>query len=241
VQTHLRNGEGDEFVALSDARDSPTEKDEVIRLAAESARQYLEAHPPRELLIKNCTPVLLRAAHVLPGNHTLELIVDDLLRYVFHNINTVEIPEIIEIRDLFDYAPTVWPAQREQCIASLAGLFNAQMPFPAGYSEYWKEFLDHADQLTATVKATLCENIEGKYNANTTAQTAAALQMLAEATQHTGHSAWVATPPVLIAISKHITFDGSEEDRSRLSVLRFFHDSLASRARRGSPQPSSSL
>ncbi len=226
VQNNLRKGESKEFLELLTAAKSPSEQEEIIRIATDLARRWRDA--PRHVFLKNCVSVLLKAANAVPGNRLLELTVSDLLGYVSSSNKPVDLAEVIPIPDLFNFAPTtVQTGQKEQCLEHLADLFAPGVSFGKNHLQYWKQFLDHCDQITAGMRSKFRGYIEARYAPNE----AEALQMLFETTQRKTDVSWAIGSSILTAIGARVTFAGDEIDRQRLEVLVKFQSCMADAAR----------
>jgi hypothetical protein len=225
VQDNLRKGEAKEFLELLTAAKSPTEQEEIIRIATDLVRPWLEA--PRDVFVKNSVSVLLKAADTVPGNRLLELIVSDLLRHVSASTKPVDLAEVISLPDIFKFSPTIQTGQKERCLERLADLFEPSVTFGKNHPQYWKQFLDHDDQLTSEMRSKLRGYIEARYSSNE----GEAVQLLFEASQRKTDTSWTIQPSVLAAIAAKLTFAGDELDRQRTDVMTKFQSQMADTAR----------
>lgn len=220
VQNNLRKGEAKEFLELFTAAKSPAEQEEITRIATDLARRWLDA--PRDVFVKNSVSVLLKAANTVPGNRLLELTVSDLLGHVSSSTKPVDLAEVIPLPDLFKFAPTIQTGQKEQCLERLADLFEPATSFGKNHPQYWKQFLDHDNQLTSEMRSKLQGYIEARYASSE----GEALQMLFEASQRKTDTSWTTRPSVLATIAVKLTFANDETDRQRQEVLIKFQSQM---------------
>lgn len=220
VQNNLRKGEAKEFLELFSAAKSPAEQEEIIRIATDLARRWLDA--PRDVFVKNSVSVLLKAANTAPGNRLLELTVSDLLGHVSSSTKPVDLAEVIALPDIFKFAPTIQTDQKEHCLERLADLFAPATPFGKNHPQFWEQFLDHADQLSSEMRSKLQGYIDTRYSSNENE----ALQMLFEASQRKNDTSWTTKPSVLATIAGKLTFANDQTDRQRQGVLIKFQSQM---------------
>ncbi len=232
VQNSLRAGEAKAFLDLLAAAKSPSEKEEIVRVATDQARHWLEAVPPREVFLKNSVSVLLRAAGQVTGFRLLELMVSRLLEFASSETKAIELAEVVPLPDLFAFSPTISTIQKERCLEKIASVFDSGVPFGKNHLQYWRQFLDHEDQLPATLRSYLAAKLEARYQSNESE----ALQLLFEASQRMGGRVnsqieWAASPSVLATVASKVTLLGDEVDQLRISVLKGFKFKLGEEAR----------
>jgi hypothetical protein len=227
VQNNLRKGESKEFLGLLAAAKSPSEQEDIVRIATDQTRRWREAHPPREIFLKNSASVLLKAAGATAGSRTLDLAVSDLLEYVMGRAKTNDLAEIISLPDLFAFSPTINTGQKEKCLEEISKLFDPTVPLGKNYLQYWGQFLDHESQLSANLRSTLVSFLDARYARDEID----ALQLLFEASKRRPNAsdstlAWVASPSTLTLVAGKLTFQKDELDAQRTSVLTKFQTQM---------------
>jgi hypothetical protein len=222
VDGHLRKGEAEKFVDLLKQTPEGSGREEIIRMAADLARHWLDATPPRDVFLRNATPVLLKAANALRGNRRLDLLVSDLLGHLSSSEKPLDIAEVVDPDDLFAFEPSVPTSQKASCIERLVSVFHPSVPSSRNQIGYWKQFLSHQGQLTASLRTTLREYIESRY-AGALPET---LQLLFEAAQRKPVPGWVVGDGVLRAVAAQVSFLDDEVDRQRVVVLERFQAQL---------------
>lgn len=217
VQDQLRKGDAKGFLELLRSAKSEIEQEEILRIATDLARRWLDA--PRDVFLKNAASVLLKAANEVPGNRHLELTVSDLLEYLSKG-KPGELAEVITLPDLFAFEPSVQTTPKEQCLARLVEVFEPSTAITKNHSLYWKQLLENQNQLDGRLRAKLRGFIQERYPTSESD----ALQMLYDAAQDKTHdTSWVAGPSVLKAVVARTTLSGDDVDKQRLAVIVRYH------------------
>jgi KAP family P-loop domain len=224
VQNSLRKGEAAPFLELLNSAKSENDREEIIRAATDISRKWLEAG--RDVFLKNASSVLLKAANNVPGNRPLELTVSNLLEHLSRS-KPSELAEAVELPDLFAFTPSVQTGQKEQCLEKLTDVFDPSTQVTKNLFIYWKQLIEHQDQLGDPIRLKLRDFIERRYGSSE----ADALQFLYDASQEKNSSTdWVAQGSVLLAVAQKTNLSGDDTDKQRVAVIvRFQHlmDSIA--------------
>ena len=227
VQNNLRKGESKEFLDLLTAAKSPSEQEDIVRIATDQTRRWLDARPPRDIFLKNSASVLLKAAGMVTCSRSLELTVFNLVEYVMGAAKANDLAEVFSLPDLFAFSPTINTVQKERCLEEIANLFDPTGPLGKNYLQYWGQFLDHESQLSASLRSKLASCLEARY----TREESDALQLLFEASQRRSNAsdavlAWLALPSTLALVASKLTFLNDELDEQRFSVLTKFQSQM---------------
>lgn len=208
VENNLRKGEAEEFLERLTGAKSPSEQEEIIRIATDLARRWLGAPSPRDVFLKNAASVLLKAANQVSGNRILEITVLDLLGRFSVTTKAVDLAEVIPLTDLFAFSPSVQTGQKDQCLSKLADLFEPSVQFGKNHSQYCQEFLNHDDQLPEEIRLKLRAYTEARYSRNE----GDGLLMLCTAAEMKRDKDWVISPSLLTTIASKVTFLNDQTD-----------------------------
>lgn len=228
VENHLRKGESKEFLDLLAAAESPSEQEGIVRIATDLTSRWLDAHPPRDIFLKNSGSVLLKAAGRVTGIRSLELAVSNLLEHVRKTASALDLVEVFSLPDLFAFRPTIATAQKEKCLERIVGLVDANAPLGRDYPQRtWGQFLDHESQLSDDLRLKLRPSLESGYRLSESTT----LELLVEAsrrktTANGSEFGWVVSPPVLEVMAGRLTFLDDEADGHRISVLTAFRSKM---------------
>jgi KAP family P-loop domain len=231
VQNNLRKGESKEFLELLASAGTTLEQGEIIRIATDLARRWLEAQPPRDVFLKNSISVLLKAADKVTGNRMLELTVTELLEHISTTSKAVELAEILSLPDLFGFSPTINAIPKDKCIEQVASLFDPVIPIGKNHTQYWTQFLDNEGQLPSTLESLLSGYTEARYTLNESE----ALQLLYEASKRRksptdSNIDWLVSESILELVASKLTFLGDETDTQRAAVLTKFRSQIKAQA-----------
>ncbi|MGB6871511.1 MAG: hypothetical protein WBD93_17995 [Acidobacteriaceae bacterium] len=212
VQESLRKGDSEGFAKLLTASSSPAEREEIVRVATELARRWLEA--AREVFVKNSVPVLLRAAHVMPSDRLLEITVSDLLNHVDRG-KPLAVAEVVPLEDLFGFAPSIDAGPKERCIGRFIEVFDPSIQHAKVHVQCWKQFLLHQDQLSNFARESLRDYVATRY----TAGDEYSLQIAYEACRQQEDKAWIVGQILLSSICGKVELSGTEVDQQRIEVV----------------------
>ena len=232
VRNNLRKGESKEFLGHLIATKSPSEQEDIVRIATDQTRRWLEALQPRDIFLKNSASVLLKAAETIKGNRTLDLAVSNLIEYVTSKSEASDLAEIISLPELFAFSPTINTGQKEKCLRKIASQFEPSAQLGKNCQQYWQQFLYYEDQLSSELRDGFRSFLESRY-ATSEPDT---LQLLFEASRRNAAAPetrfeWAVSPALLTSVAKKLTFLGDESDVQRISVITAFQSQMREEAK----------
>jgi KAP family P-loop domain len=214
VQNSMRKGESKEFLELIQQADPLSAREEIVRIATDLAKKWLAADPPREVFLKNSMPLLLKAANLVPENRNLELTISDLLSH-FSMAAPTALAEIVALPDLFVFSPTIETTQKERCLERLVDLFEPSAKFNESYRQYWREFLQYSDQLSARLRSRLSNYLEERYST----EPGLVIAYVHDASKREENTDWVLGPTILAHLALDALFSGDAIEEQRLEIL----------------------
>lgn len=227
VENHLRKGEAPEFISLLQKAETATEREEILRIATDLVRRWLDAEVPRDVFLRNAITLLIQAANAFTGHRHLELIVADLLQHLTGSMAVSDLAKVVPLKDLFAFNPEIPVNQKAQCLNRLADLFSPAEVSSPDRLQYWKEFLGNSALLEPDLKSRLTAYLTASYQQ----QEPSAIQLLFEAANRGEAASWAVSGAALSLISSRITFDNSELDKQRLFVLSKFQQATQADAK----------
>jgi KAP family P-loop domain len=234
VQNNLRKGQAKEFLALLTAAKSSSEQEDIVRIATDQTRRWLEAVPSRDVFLKNSASVVLKAAGTVTGSRSLELTVSHLLEYVMNTAKPADLAEIFPLPDLFAFSPTVSTGQKEKCLKRIASMFDPDAGVEKNLYQYWRQFLDHEEQLSSDLRLGFREFLNKRYKRDEPV----ILPFLFETSQRKKNDPksdfdWAVSPDTLTSVASNLTFAKDEADGQRISVLMAFQPQMENETKNG--------
>jgi hypothetical protein len=194
-------------------------KEEMLQIVSSIVRRWQNSN--RRVLLRNGGPVLLKASLAIPDDVELRKDALDVLDYLASNASPEELEQLFDAKDILSITRNAAAWQRNKLPTKYAELFQTRYPVTEGRMEIWKQLLHHGELLDSRDKTAISGDLFNRYSLAPSGESDV-LSLLQFAGEDVGKRGWPVTAQLLSTISSLVTFDGSEIDKKRLSILISF-------------------
>jgi KAP family P-loop domain len=219
IQEMLQNGASKQMLEVLQDESLRDRKKEILQIAATTVRRWLTTG--RRVLLRNATPVLLKASLAEPQDKDLTRDVLDALDYLATNATAEEMEQLFEVKDVIQVSKNAPSWVRHKLLTRFVEFFQPKFPLTEQRAETWKQLIQNGASLDSTDRSAIPFELGSRYSAQPAGEREV-LALLEFVSEDLAARSWCVGESLLASIAKQTTFDNTEMDKKRRTVLISF-------------------